>query len=399
MITIRTGSHSSHAQQLLQILSVAGEFPTKSLALLGSERTIKTLVHRLESVQDIRMDKSSASHTVKLLQISGKRDSRTIRLYKGALSLLDELHAGALEYYLGAFSGHKFPGDAFHSWRNHRVAEALALCMMAGVEIRQYVLPPLQNKRDRLTVPDFPSFYIARDFKKLIKDDLNKTRYTRIVGALFYPGGCYSVYNARDAVMKWGGDGEIKTADHLMQLTRMNAGLEGMPPAMLFGSSPDIALQTLLASDTSRRMEKRFDKVYQRIHFVPLNPDGIRLVRLLTLPDWKEKILSMVFDPCMRPRGYGFMEYDAYWDGKYIYSHLDSDIARLIRFHEALEKQDQTFEVLCFPWQTGFLRAYLGQRVRLMQIEMGALEAELGISTLIREEGSKEVNLIGQKIN
>jgi len=112
---------------------------------------------------------------------------------------------------------------------------------------------------------------------------------------------------------------------------------------------------------------------------------------MLILPDWGEKMLNALFAPEMRPHGYGFMEYDAFWEHTYIYSHLDSDIARLVRFRQALETQTERFEVLCFPWQAGFLKEYLGQRVVLKQLEMGVLEAALDIrSNDALEGGDKE---------
>ena len=43
MVTVKEGSH---VHQLMQLLAVAGEFPTASLHLLGNERVIKELVHR-----------------------------------------------------------------------------------------------------------------------------------------------------------------------------------------------------------------------------------------------------------------------------------------------------------------------------------------------------------------
>ncbi len=131
-------------------------------------------------------------------------------------------------------------------------------------------------------------------------------------------------------------------------------------------------MQTILESDRSRKKEMRFDKIYPHIHFIPLNGDGTRLLRMLILPDWREKILGLLFAPEMRLRGHGFMEYDACLDGTYIYSQLDSDIARLIRFREALDGQAEKFEMLCFPWQAAFLRKYLEQRVVLKQLEMDA---------------------------
>jgi len=382
MIAIRPGSR---VHRLLFLLSVAGEYPAKSLHLLGNGRDLKKFIHQLEEVRDFRTDRDGTVYTTKLLTVSGKRDSRTIRLYKGALPILSEIHPDALGYYLESFRKHRFSGDSTHIWRNHRVSEALALSMMAGIEIRPYILPRLQKTGIHHTVPESPSFYIARDFKKLDVSELNKTMFTRIVGAVFYPGGIYAVYNTRGAVMKWSGMGELKTTHHLLELSRMNAGLDEVSSALLLGTGPDIALQTLIQSDKSRRMELRFDKIYPHIHFIPMNQDGIRLVRILTLPDWNERVLGALFDSQMRPKGYGFMEYDAFWEGTYIYSHLDSDIARLVRFREALETQTEKFEVMCFPWQAGFLKEYLGQRVILKQLEMGSLEAALGINCALTD--------------
>jgi hypothetical protein len=87
MITVRPGSH---VHRLISLLSVAGEIPTSALSLLGSERVLAALVHKLESVQDIRFDKSGQVYRVRLIQVSGKKGERSIRLYKKGL-LLQEL--------------------------------------------------------------------------------------------------------------------------------------------------------------------------------------------------------------------------------------------------------------------------------------------------------------------
>jgi len=377
MITIRPGSR---VQRLLFVLSIAGEFPIKSLHLLGQPRDLKKLIRRLEKVEEYRAHRTGPVIKTRLVIVSGKNPMRSIRLYKSALHILNELHPEAFSYYMDAFGGHNFPGDIFHLQRNHRVSEVLAMCMMAGLEIRPYILPKLQKTSIQHIVPDFPCFYIARDFKKIDAAEMNKTQFTRIVGALFYPSGVFAIYNTRDTVMKWSGMGEFKTAHYLLELTRMNAGLNDFPSAMLLGNNPNIALQTLIESDKSRRLEMRFDRIYQHIHFIPLDQDGIRLMKILTTPDWNEKILSVLFTPEMRPAGYGFMEYDAYWNKTYIYSHLDSDIARLVRFKEALVTQEDQFEVLCYSWQTVFLEKYLGERVVIKQLEMDMLEKSLGLN-------------------
>lgn len=374
MLTIRPGHH---VYRLLQLLSAAGEIPSSSLHLLGNERSYEALVHRLETVQRFRTEDGSDLGAYKLLTVSGRRDRRTIRLYRGALPLLATLHPAALEHYLAATGGHRFSGNDAHVQRSHRVAETLALCMAAGVEMRPYVLPPLQKRDIRHTIPTSPSFYIARDLKRLDSTELNKTIFTRLTGALFAPGQCWAVYNTRGAVMKWSGMGEFKTAHHLIELARMNAGLDRVDRALLLGEHMDIALQTLLESDKSKRMELRFDRIYPHIHFIPMDGQGIRLLRLLTLPDWNARMLAAIFPPELRAPGPGTMEYDAQQGDTFILSHLDGDIARLVRLRQALEHTRTPFEILCFPWQAAFLYSYLGSRVQLREITIDALEETL----------------------
>jgi hypothetical protein len=206
--------------------------------------------------------------------------------------------------------------------------------------------------------------------------ELNKTAYTRVIGLLFYPTGCYAVYNTRDAVMKWSGSGEVKSREEMSEITRMNAGLDEVNSVLLFGANENIALQTLFESAKNQLNENRFDKIYQAIHYVPLDKNGINLLKILTLPDWRDKLMTALFPAESINNRHSSIEYDAYWGNKYIFSHLDSDLARLIRFNELLEMneeqniQPQNFEVMCFPWQIQFLKGYLCKSVSLRQIEM-----------------------------
>jgi hypothetical protein len=162
MITIRPGSHTL---RLLQLLSTTCEIPASALGLLGNERVLGTLAHKLESVQNIRFDKGGTVYNVKLLQVNGQREKRTIRLYQKGLPILDELHPGLQAWYTETFRTNNFTGDQLHIKRNHRVAEVLACCLAADIEIRPYVLPPLQKSAIGRVVPNSLGFYIARDFK------------------------------------------------------------------------------------------------------------------------------------------------------------------------------------------------------------------------------------------
>lgn len=375
MIHFRPGSQ---VWQLITLLSFVGELPYQSLSLLGSERVYKALVSRLATVQTFRNFQTGAEMAVRLLTVSGKGCGKTIRLYKAALPILDWLHPGAYGYYMDAFWNHRFPGDAAHRERNHRVAETAAVCMRAGIEARPYLLPKLQNEMRRMVISGEPALYLAKDIKRIGGTEMNKTMFTRMTGAIFLSANCYAVYNTRDAVMKWSGMGEFKALHSLMETARLNANIPKIDAAVLFGQSEEVALKTLLQSDKDKRMEFRFDAIYRHIYFIPMEEAGIRQLRLLTLPDWNEKLLDLLFDPEVRSFGRGLFEYDACVNGVYVLSHLDGDIARLIRFREAIEHQPEAFEVLCFPHQSDFLREYLGQLAGIKTIDLAVVESELG---------------------
>lgn len=157
----------------------------------------------------------------------------------------------------------------------------------------------------------------------------------------------------------------------------MNAGVAEVDSAVLFGESYEAAVKTLLASEESKRLEFRFDGIYRHIYFIVMNELGIRQLKLLMLPDWKRKMQEALFDEESLAFDKGIFEYDAYVNDVYVFSHLDSDLARLIRFKEAVTGGDGRYVVVCYPHQLGFLKEYLGSRVSYETIGMELLEAEM----------------------
>lgn len=377
MIQFRPGSH---VHRLVTLLSVVGEYPVQSVHILGNERVYKALIHKLTMQQRFRNSQTGTEMTCRLLTVTGAGYNKSIRLYKAALPILEWIHPEAFRYYLYAFRNHKFPGDTAHLNRNHRVAEAAAMCMCSGIEILPYMLPKLQNQKICRVIPGYACFYFAKALKNIGGNEMNKTMFTRMVGAIYSGSVCYAVYNTRNAVMKWNGMGEFKTLHSLIETGRLNAGISQVDSAILFGESDSAAMNTLLTSDKTKRLEFRFDAVYQHIHFVPMNDCGIRQLRILMLPDWNRKLLDLLFDPKTQSNDQGSFEYDAYINGIYILSHLDGDIARLIRFREAIAAQPGIkAELLCFPYQAAFLHEYLGRLATIRTIDINLVEAELGL--------------------
>lgn len=374
MLTLRPGSQS---HRLVTILSAVGEYPLHSLHLLGNVRVLRDLIRRLTQVQIVRNPETGERLETKVLQLSGKGCNKSIRLYKGALPLLDWIHRDAFRYYMASFWNHRFPGDLAHRDRNHRLAETVALCASAKIEVLPYCLPKLQRDSICRVVPEGGSLYLARDIKRIHPTEQSKTMFTRMAGALFYPGGCYAVYNTRRHVMKWNGMGEFKALHSLLETARLNACISRIDSALLLGESGEIAFDTLRAAQQIHRPEFRFDGIYRHVHFVPLHPDGTRLLQMLTLPDWNETLLDLLFDPATRTYGKAALECDAYVDGTYVLSFLDGDLARLIRFCEAAEVRDGRLAVLCFPNQVPLLRAYLPPQILIRTIDPTLVEREL----------------------
>lgn len=368
----------SQVWQLITLLSIVGEYPLGSRHLLGNKAVFKNLVHKLNRPQTFCNIETGDTMTCRLLSVSGDDRNRNIRLCKVALPLLEWISPECQSYHLNSFRKHNFSSSVSHRERNHRIGEAVTMCMRAGIEARPFLLPELQNEAFVRVIPSEAVMYPSKDLKRLSEDEMSKTSFTRMVGALFACGTCYAMYNTRSATMKWSGKGEFKARDSLRDLSNMNAEISIVNSAILIGQSGTVALNTILESDKSQKQEFRFDSVYDHIYFIPLNEDGIRQLRFLTVPDWKEKILNMLFDPEERSYNRGRFEYDAIVDDVYIYSYLDADIARLMRLHETLSALKRDVVVLCFAYQVSFLREYFGPMVELKVIDFDTVEDELG---------------------
>ena len=144
--------------------------------------------------------------------------------------------------------------------------------------------------------------------------------------------------------------------------------------AVMFGSDYSVALEILEDMKKNEGLDNGLFKTYQNIFFVPLNEFGVRLLRILTRWNWKERILSCLFRNGGRSYGRGSFTYDAYTDGVYQLSFLDGDIWRLFRFREAILDRERKYQVVCYQEQAEFVRAYFGDLVTLRVGQIGTVE-------------------------
>lgn len=217
---------NSYLDRLLTLLTVTGEYPYRSLSLLGNRRVLTTLVRSLQQPQLVQIPNASPI-SGRILSVSGHGAYKTIRLHRSAFPLLQHLYPGALQTYLRVTRQHRFAGGTEHIGRNHRIAETAAMCMMAGIEIRPSFLAPLATGAQPYITA--PSFYLARFLKQALTG-LNKTIFTRITGMLLSPAQSYALYNARQSKMKWNGMGEFKALQLLRDVSYTATGRHPIPP-------------------------------------------------------------------------------------------------------------------------------------------------------------------------
>ena len=373
MITIRPGSH---VHTLIMMLSFVGEFPVCSLHLLGSFRSYRDLIRKLTQEQEFRIPGFEDRFACRLLTVSGKQKYKTVRFHKSGLPVLEALNPDAYQYYLESFREHSFSGNQNHVDRNHRVAETAVMCLRAGIEARPTEAAYLMSNEVRRLQVQKPYFYLARELKQVNEYELNKIRFTRLAGAIVYPGGAYAVYNNRDQMLNWMGEGERKIRNHLQSIfTPMyNFSFPLREAAVMFGNSYDVALDMMEELRNTQKMDNGLFATYTNIFFIPMDDFGVRLLRILTLTNWYERLQQGLFKREVRSFGKGSFTYDAYQNGIFFLSFLDGDLWRLFRFREAILSREGNFCVYCFHEQVDFLRRYLGDRIRLATVSIESVE-------------------------
>lgn len=366
----------SQTRRLIEMLAVTGEFPVSSLYLFGSQRTMRELVRRMTEIQQYRNTETGETVTCRLLTLSGKGRNKAVRLLKSGFQILDWF--GAREYYEAIWREHNLPSDASHREPRFRYAEAAVMLILAGAEVRPWWKPPLQTDLGSKLLPEWASFYSSRELKNLWDGEIKKIQYVRMSGLVLSRYGGMAVYNTRDAVMKWNGEGEYKAYLSMSTLTRINTRADSVKSAILFGKSDDVALRTIESFRKSRRYSLRFNSTYRCIYFVPLCENGIAQLRLLLLPDLKERLLRALFAPSQRTYDLGSFEYDATVDGVHVFQFFDGDIARLEHFRQGIEDTDVRCCVCCFPFQVSLVKLVLGDRVEIDTYEPKAVMDALG---------------------
>ncbi len=362
--------------RLLTVISIVGEYPVRQLQLLGSKRSMRELVLKLTRKQIYKNMETDEMIQCELLSVSGKGKLKTIRFRQEGLKMLSWLYPGAYEYYMAATGNHTFSGTMVE--RIHKIAEALAVSMMAGYEIRPGMLPALllDNQENIIT---YPSFYTSIELKQISVLEADKTQFSRMVGALFGNNRGICVYNIRSSKMKWRSGGEIKARVSIESVCKMNSDIVDCTSCIMLGESEEIAMRTMMSEDPRTFGRGTLADVYKHIHFIPLSQEGIMQLRLMNHPNWNEKLKDAFFRKDLQTKGSESIDCDAVDEnGLYILNHMDGDLVRLRRFY--FGAQGKKALILCFEHQREFLEGFFDGKALVKAVDPKLVEDDMKLS-------------------
>lgn len=361
----------SYCYNILRLIAMCGEFPYQSLYLIdGNERLIKRTI--------LNMKKEG------YVTILGKGPMKTIRITKKAFTPLQNMGNGLLEHYLSITDNHHFRGGKDKTgdrivWRRHRMAEIFCMFDNLGAKVWTYEKPTLTldpKVKPHISKEDL-LFYTSREMKNADIEQRYKTEFTRIMGALFSPGGVYGIYNTNKGLMKWNKQGEGKAQVLIEDIVSINCSGEysSLDNAIMFGKDMSVALEILNSNGGAKDINDfellSFDNTYNNIYYITLDDEGLYQLSLLTQNNWYDAIRYSIFPEEFLNVTYLSVDCDAFdkKNNKYIMMFLDGNIGKLKRFKEAsFDNKNKKFEVICFDWQEEMLREYLGDNATLLVI-------------------------------
>ena len=359
----------SHIYNLFTLISVVGEFPTASLRLLMNYDMVKKMVNVWSERQDIVDDNGELIKNCKLFSIVGDGKYRRIRIHSSAFKILEWINM--YEYYYNNFVRKKFPSSADMLIRRFREAEAVAVLFMAGYEIRPYIIPKLQNEKRLQRRLTGAVLYTSSEVKKYKATHINTIiRSSTITNLLIANDEAYIIYNLRKEPLEKAMKGELKTKLFINNLLDLNYKISKKDNAMFIGRNYTIGLRTLRNFEKKTKRALRLDDVFLNVFFIPYTDFGVKLASLFRIKNFRTEILRLVFKEDFTSEDEAMTTYSVFKNGRYYFSFLDSNIAKLMRFKDFMSKGTDNYFVACFEEQEEFVRAFMGERAKIMKVKI-----------------------------
>lgn len=370
-------SKDTFAYRLISLLAAVGELPYSSLPVMGYANTCRRKVRQMAGEETYLNQETNRRLVCKALLLSGKGKSKKIRLSQSSYTLLEWI--GCKDYYLNK-TAKRISGSQSHHTRAAKIAEAAAMMNRAGAEILPSELVPISNSMHNAQKVTVPSFYNSMMLKTDVYTDSKKDIYSRYVGMLIYPGQSYAVYNTRDEIFRWHGQSEIKIRYILERTSICSGGSLEILAAIMFGKDYNTALAILdyvnNPANSNRANIKthnyRFDKIYNRTHFIELNDNGFKFLQTMLIPGWLALLRDMFFTQEER-KGAKYNAFDAMHRGKQTCLFLDHNITKLNGVRPIVDSSifhvsEEEVLIVCYPHQEDFVRKVVGDGIEIKTI-------------------------------
>lgn len=371
---------NSYANIILEYISLCGEFPYQSLEMMDrNKRILQRTINNLKKEGYIT--------------ITGTGPMKSIRVTKKAFPIIEAINPDFLKHYLVVSENHHFRGGTYKNnkvgarqvWRRHRMAEILCIFKQLNVKLWQEEKPKLHlnTKEEKRINLNNLIFYTSKELKNIDVNQRYKTDFTRIMGALFSPGGVYCIYNTNKGLMKWNSQGEGKAQVLVEDIVNQNleeykSKLFEANSAIMFGKGMEPALEMLISNGGKRDSNGfemlSFDNTYRNIFYLTLDENGKRQLNIMTKKNWHDILKEEIFPEEYINFKYSNIDCDAIDknNNKYILMFFDGNVGRLKRFKQAsYDSAKNKFEILCFPWQANFIKEYMENNVtcRILSID------------------------------
>ena len=374
---------NTSAYNIIFLLALAGEFPMSGLDIIGNRKMLLRRIDDMLQPQDYKNpDTGQEIKSLTVLLKCGKGEMKRLRLSKRAYPILEWI--GMKDYYDQRYGKMPMRGNESHVERNCRVAEVMAMMMMAGLNPE---LNLVQNKKL------YPGYI---DIKTTLQNNIGsssevgkqKVGFTRVIGAFATGNMFVPIYNTRNKRMVWKGNAESKLKNSCSTFAKRYCGTDEIEQVILFGSSYQVGVEMVNNKEFVAVEDRRkttpttcFGNLYNKITFVPLDQFGVRLLRLLLCDNYVERATRLVFPQYQKNQRMDVFEYDGYVDGEYILLFFDSELNRLTRFYnEMLRRTSDTARIICYREQLDFLRQLFSGtniRVKFSTVEIDEIEAKI----------------------
>ena len=358
-------------REIIMLLLACGIIPYKSLALWGDgARLMMRKAREMSEDGTVEINKREHQKFVTLANFSVKSKEYIPYMPNG----YEEHYLNNIAYIRKHALYKDTPKIKFE--RAIRTSEIFILMYLSGARVFFDEKPPLANLNDLIKGDDV-TYYTGPEIKDYKNDGLKKISVdgqtqlgnTRVIGAMFSPGGVYSIYNIGSKLIEWKRYGEVKIATHINRLAEEQyepfrfhneEEIPKVDSAIFYAYDEKIFVRVINNEYQDKKKSGNIllniDMTYKHMYALPLNDMGLYMTKIMQCKNWQNIMRHMFFDQGENLDTRTFdVACDAYDErsNTYILLFCIPDLSKLKIFikRAGLEENRGRFRIYCFEEQ------------------------------------------------